>query len=62
LGLDICYNHLFDDAKLYKKMETAKESGKNLYPDIMGHTLKLFPESVQNTNYFSYLCRQDEDI
>ena len=33
-----------------------------LYPDIMGHTLKLFPESVQNTNYFSYLCRQDEDI
>ena len=39
-------------------MEAAKESGKNLYPDIMGHTLKLFPESVQNTNYFSYLCRQ----
>lgn len=46
----------------YKKMEAAKEFGKNLYPDIMGHTLKLFPESVQNTNYFSYLCRQDEDI
>jgi len=53
---------LFNDAKLSKKDETAKESCKNLHPGIMTHTLKLFPESVQNTNYFLYLCRQDEDI